>query len=189
MASLTLQAPTLSHEAGAYSIRDYTLPLEINNPNPEGSSEVYYAVDYGSWTHYDGALSLAPDVTIQTMAVANDVSEYNNSSMVSADYSATPVSLNPPAIQTNYDAFGVFEYHDITVSITDSNITDPSSLEYRIDDGDWMAYKRFVQCEAPGTIPLDSMSRLAPLPRKGPTASITRTVRLRPIGSMRTCIP
>ena len=137
-----LSPPVLSHPGGDYSIRDYDLPLVLTDPNPAGAAALFYSVDYGPWVRYDTAptISLAPDSTLQTMAVAYDHTQWHNSSLLSSEFGAIPVDLQEPLIVTSAPEFGTHENYDVFVTITDPNVLDPSQLEFRINGGTWEPY-------------------------------------------------
>ena len=53
-----LQPPSFSLPSGLYSYAKFPMPVEIVNPNPAGSSKIYYSVDNGPWQEYTGPLTL-----------------------------------------------------------------------------------------------------------------------------------
>ena len=51
-AANALQPPLFSQAPGTYSILDYPFELYLANPNPSGSSNIQYSVDFGPWQTY-----------------------------------------------------------------------------------------------------------------------------------------
>ncbi len=140
-----LSPPTYSTPGGSYSIRDYALGVTLQNPNPNGSSNIYYQTNYGPWLKYTTGtlLDVAPDDVINAQAIAA-TDEYSDSSRVNQSYLATPVQLNAPRIMTSADTFGVFENRLIGVVIQDTNPGDDTIIEYRIGNGPWITYTGFL---------------------------------------------
>lgn len=135
-----LMPPSISLPAGAYEIRDYTLYLEVTNPNPPGSSTLKYSLDFAAWQNYTGPINVPPDSTIQTQVVSLNTESWDDSRMIVSTYSATPVTLDPPLIIPSAPGFSVISDPVITLLIEDVNAFDPSFLEYRIDGGIWAPY-------------------------------------------------
>src|SRR5690606_23059327 len=69
-ASTRLASPTFSLPSGAFPIASFDLPISIANPNPPGSSELFYSIDFGNWKAYTGPLSVPPGSLVAAQAIA-----------------------------------------------------------------------------------------------------------------------
>lgn len=136
----TLQSPLFSKAPGSYPILEYPLELSLTNPNPPGSSIIQYSIDFGSWQNYSASFPVSPGSVIRAVAVSNDTSQWRNSSIAQAIYSAGTEPLLPPTILSSADQFGAVSNHDIAVSLIDNNVGKPSKLEYRINGSEWTLY-------------------------------------------------
>lgn len=151
---VALLAPTFSVGEGSYSIRNFDLAVEITNPNPPSSSQIFYSVDYGTWELYDGTpLSLDPGSVLMSQVISSDDTAYLSSTLTRATYTATPATLLPPVIQTSASTFGALDNRYVGVKLEDINGDDPSYLEYRVAGGPWQVYD--------GTFVLDREDYLA----------------------------
>lgn len=138
--SLTvLDPPVFSIPAGSFPISQFSLTLSLTNPNPAGSSAVYYSVDYGNWIIYTGPISVSPDATVAAQTIAS-TDAYSDSSRVDQQYLATPEDLLPPIITPSVTTLGLFSDTVSTVTIVNPNDPAISSLEYRIAGGPWLPY-------------------------------------------------
>jgi len=105
-----LASPTISPTGGGFPLISFDLPVTISNPNPSGSSQIYYAAG-GTWSLYTGGINVAPGTTVQAVAVTLDPNSYVNSQAATPQtYTATPVtlaiSLNNPAASLTYAQAG-----------------------------------------------------------------------------------
>ncbi len=137
--STPLAVPTFSIASGSYPVSAFNLPLSLYNPNPPGSSELYYSVDFGNWQLYTGAIQVAPGAIVAAQAIAtNDL--YRNSSRVDQNYAAIPADLIPPLIVPSRPEFGLFTGRELTVTISNLNPSSISKIEYRIGGDPWQTY-------------------------------------------------
>ncbi len=134
-----LAPPGFSLATGAYPITSFDLPLSLHNPNPVGSSDLYYSVNFGNWLLYTSSIRVAPGSVVAAQAIATS-SLYRNSPRADQNYTALPVGLLPPVITPSRPKFGLFVDRELTVTLTDVNSTSISRLEYRIGDGPWRSY-------------------------------------------------
>lgn len=134
-----LTPPSFSVTSGSYPITSFDLPLILTNPNPAGTSEIYYSVDFGNWNLYSGPITVPPGAVVgaQTIAVHQD---YQNSGRIDQTYTALPVGLTPPMIVPSSPQFGLFSNRLLTVTLTDLNPPGVSKMQYRTASGSWQDY-------------------------------------------------
>jgi hypothetical protein len=89
-----LAVPVIAPSSSTFSLSDFPLQVSISNPNPSGSSIVYYRIDSGSYILWVGApFTIAPGSTVSAVAVSVDPSRYYNSSTATESYEVTPLQL------------------------------------------------------------------------------------------------
>lgn len=136
-----LSDPIFSIPPGSYSITNFDLNVTLLNPNPVGSSDIYYRLGFGSWQLYTGiSLLIQPDTDIQAQVVSRDPLAFENSSVSRGVYEASPVLLQPPLITPDNPQFALFGDIDIGISLSDSNPSGMAILQFRVDGGPWMEY-------------------------------------------------
>ncbi len=134
--AVTLAAPVISPGSQSLHLWDFPLEVSIANPNPSGSSRVYYKAGTGNYTLYDDApFSVDPGTTLSAVAVSLDPSRYYNSSVATATYGVTPlelaVSIDGPGSVTYAQAGGVLTGQDqlspstATINLDNTNIPAP----------------------------------------------------------------
>ena len=85
-----LAPPTISRPGGIYSFFDFALEVEIENPNPEGVSAIYYTLNDTHWNVYTGVpILVGPDQTLKTYTVSYDASSYADSEFEVAHYASS----------------------------------------------------------------------------------------------------
>lgn len=93
-AVVTLSAPVITPGSLTANLWGFPLQVSIANPNPSGSSRVYYKIGTGNYTLYDNVpFNVDPGITLSAVAVSLDPSRYFNSSVATATYSVTPLQL------------------------------------------------------------------------------------------------
>lgn len=136
-----LDPPIFSIPSSTRPILEFDLGLALTNPNPVGSSSVYYSKDYGPWAAYDGTvISVAPDTVIQAQSISNDRTRYANSGLEQEQYSASPLQLDPPVISTSLDRFDPASETESNVSMLNPNDENVSDIVYRLNGGGWISY-------------------------------------------------
>jgi|GEM_PF-1491709 len=93
--ALQLNPPTFSR-AGASQIplTDFDISLTLANPNPAGSSQVFYSVNGGAFTLYGGqTLVVTPNTSISAYAATNDPDHWTDSASAPNTYTVDPVTL------------------------------------------------------------------------------------------------
>lgn len=91
--SQPLQEPGFSSYGGSYSLSAFDMNVTLTNPNPGGSSQIYFSAG-GSFQLYTGQiLSVTPGLQIQAVAITLDPTRYSNSSTANELYNADPLTL------------------------------------------------------------------------------------------------
>jgi prepilin-type N-terminal cleavage/methylation domain-containing protein len=137
--STPLTSPSFSIASGSFPITSFNLPLTLSNPNPSGSSDLYYSIDFGPWKLYSGPLSVKPGTVVAAQAIAKS-DLYTNSARADQTYLALPANLLPPVISPSRTDFGIFTDRTISVTISDLNPNTISKLQYRIGGDPWQDY-------------------------------------------------
>ena len=136
-----LDPPIFSIPSTNRPIIEFDLRLGLSNPNPSGSSSVYFSKDYGAWAAYDGqTIPVAPDTVIQAQSISIDPTRYSNSGLAQAQYKASPVQLESPVISTSLDRFDPARGTESTISMLNPNDENCSHVEYRLNGGGWNSY-------------------------------------------------
>lgn len=131
--------PVFSMPGGGYGINLYDLTVSLSNPNPPGSSDIFYSLNYGAWQAYSGPFATHPDDVISAQAVAT-TSNYSDSAKTDQIYTATPVTLSPPIINASSDVFRLFSNKPINIDLVDTNEPGVGKIRYRLDGGPWLPY-------------------------------------------------
>lgn len=134
-----LSPPQFSVAGGAFPVTAFNLPLALLNPNPAGSSDLYYSVNFGNWNLYSGTISVPPGAVVAAQAVPTSTL-YKSSAPVDQTYTALPADLIPPIITPSSPEFGLFTNRDVTVTIANQNSSSISTIEYRIGGDPWQTY-------------------------------------------------
>ena len=120
-----------------------TITVTLMNPNTTGSA-LDYRLNGGSWLAYSSAFSVTLDtyptgVTVEARA-RSTAPAYTNSGIASANVGVNSVQLQNPVITPSASNFMAGSVETITVSVTNSNSSSGSALDYRLNGGDWQAY-------------------------------------------------
>ena len=127
LVGVTLQAPVISPSGLTTTIGSFPLPVTIANPNPEGSSRVYYRANEGNFVLYGGSpFNVDPGTAVSAVAVSRDPSRYYNSPAATETYAVVPLQLavriNAPATVTYAQAGGLMvgldQLNAVTATIT-----------------------------------------------------------------------
>jgi prepilin-type N-terminal cleavage/methylation domain-containing protein len=134
-----LAAPTFSISSGAYPIDSFNLPLTIANPNPAGTSALFYSLDFGNWIAYTGPLTVPPGSVVAAQAIAtNDL--HSDSTRVDQTYDFIPGSLIPPVISPDRPELGLFTGRVVNVALIEQNPGSVSRMQYKIGGDPWTNY-------------------------------------------------
>ena len=110
-APLQLNPPVFSQTGGSIPLINFDLSLTLTNPNPAGTSQIYFTTDGSSYSLYKGqTLSVTPAMAVSAYAVTSDPDHWINSSVAANTYQAVPVALavtvNPPVASLTYAQAG-----------------------------------------------------------------------------------
>lgn len=109
---LALNPPSFSMDGGTYPLADYdSFTVTLSDPNPSGSSQMFFTEDGASWSPYTGQIfTVLPDDQIQAIAVSLDPDSWTDSPMAGNTYTANPVkmeiSVNVPRNPISYAEAG-----------------------------------------------------------------------------------
>ncbi|MEM7013726.1 MAG: hypothetical protein AAF585_19835, partial [Verrucomicrobiota bacterium] len=127
-----LNPPTIRPGGGDFHYTEFDLTVLISNSNPGLSTWIMYSVDGAAFSKYTTPLTVSPDSSVRAY-VTGDPVLWTDSSTVSETYSREDYQLDPPAIVTSANEFDG-DNTKITVSLTNSNPDEISSLEYWFTD-------------------------------------------------------
>jgi type II secretory pathway pseudopilin PulG len=91
--AIQLNPPTFSPVAGVYPLTSYPMALTLVNPNPAGSSRIYYSLNAGPYVLFNTPFSVSPNTTITAFCISLDPSRYTTSASATAAYGVTPLQL------------------------------------------------------------------------------------------------
>ena len=118
----TLAAPNFSHQGGNVALLQFDLSVTLTNPNPAGTSQIYYTTG-GALTLYKGeSISVGPGGQITALAVSVDPDRWNDSDSDTKTYSTSPVNL---AISLNA-AQGAMTYQQAGGQMTNAEVQTPA---------------------------------------------------------------
>ncbi|MBE2181747.1 MAG: type II secretion system protein [Chthoniobacterales bacterium] len=89
---ITLDPPVISPAQGSRTILEYPLTLGISNPNPTGSSVIYYSLNGGPYVLFSTPFTIGPGA-VTAVCVSLDKSRYADSAPAAATYGVTPIQL------------------------------------------------------------------------------------------------
>ncbi len=149
-----LQAPLFSIPGGSFPYFDFPLSLSITNPNPTGSSQITYSIDFGNWTDYSGSpISVDPDSIVKAQALPFDPSKWSSSGTTQGVYVSFSLKLERPVIEFSRDHFSE-SINFIDVSLDNPNPPDSSKLLYQIvpTPGSKGKATKFIDYSSPFTV-------------------------------------
>ncbi len=106
-----LAAPAFSQTGGSFALINFDFPLTLSNPNPPGTSQIFFTVNGGPFALYQGqTLTVTPTTAITAYAATSDPDRWTDSNIAAHTYQATPValsiSLNVPVATLTYAQAG-----------------------------------------------------------------------------------
>jgi uncharacterized delta-60 repeat protein/prepilin-type N-terminal cleavage/methylation domain-containing protein len=101
---LALNPPSFSADGGVYELADFNnFQVKLSNPNPSGSSQVFYSKDGSNWHAYSGqTFNLNPGDAMQAFSASLDAYAWGDSRVEANVYSANPVHLMIAAGASGY---------------------------------------------------------------------------------------
>lgn len=92
--ALQLSPPVFSQSGGSLALITFDISLTLSNPNPTGTSQIYFSVNSGAFTLYTGqTLTMTPGTSVSAFAVTSDPDHWSDSQLASNTYAAIPVTL------------------------------------------------------------------------------------------------
>lgn len=93
-AVVQLDLPTFEPAGGSPTpLLSFPLSVSIANPNPQGSSRIYYSVNGAQPVLYTGSFPVDPGDNVSAIAVSLDASRYKSSGNASTSYPVDPLQL------------------------------------------------------------------------------------------------
>ncbi|MBU6302096.1 MAG: type II secretion system GspH family protein [Verrucomicrobia bacterium] len=145
LTTVRLAAPTITRSAGNFMAGTVeTISIRLTNPNPTGTSVTEYRLNGGSWLTYTAAFNLTRSaypsgVTVDARARSSSVA-YTDSTTATSTIGVTLIQLQTPMLRRSSPNFIPTQMESITVTILNPNASTVSALDYRINDGSWVAY-------------------------------------------------
>lgn len=143
-ASQQLAPPTFDPPGGSLPLSSFDPDITLVNPNPAGSSTIYYSTGGSQLAEYNGeSIKVSPGGRIVALAVSLNPSQWTNSQVSSAQYNPIPLQLiaaiqDDPGSMTYAQAGGVMEdgseQTPNTVKIVVTNLGEIPAA-YRTSDG------------------------------------------------------
>lgn len=131
----TLLPPQFSIPPGHYPASHYSLALALSDPNPPGTAQVFYSIDFGAWARYSSpsTISVSPDTSVMAQALPIDSGAWEASRTVGGRYEAVYGPLDPPIIEFSKDLLEGGNPNDfITVTLRNPNPSGSSKIVYHL---------------------------------------------------------
>lgn len=131
----TLLPPQFSIPPGTYPAGNFDLGIALSNPNPVGSSTIFYTINYGAWSLYPegSTISIGPDTSLRAQSLPVDKDRWEASETTEGYYEALGLSLIPPLIEFSKPLFNRNNTSDaITVQLKNPNPAGSSSIVYKL---------------------------------------------------------
>ena len=89
-----LAAPVFSEAGGTLTLLNFDIPLTLSNPNPPGTSQIYYTIGGSPFALYKGeTLTVTPGTAVTAYAATSDPDDWTDSNLAAHTYQAQPVTL------------------------------------------------------------------------------------------------
>jgi len=93
--TIGLNPPTYSQSSGTFALINYDLSVSLSNPNPGGSSQIYYSMSGAPYMLYRGeTFQVGPGTSINAYAATIDPDRWHDSDVANSTYDANQVTLN-----------------------------------------------------------------------------------------------
>jgi len=134
--AVALDPPVITPGSLSTNLWGFPLAVTIANPNPQGSSRIYYKANNGNYTLYDNTpFQIEPETVLTAVAVSLDPSRYYNSGAATEAYQVIPFNL-------------------------EVNISAPASINYAQAGG--LMVGQAQQSPATATINLENIQQIPP---------------------------
>ena len=118
-----LAVPTFSNQGGSLPLIQFNLGVTLSNPNPAGTSQIFYSTG-GAYILYKGeTVTAAPSAVISAYAASVDPDRWEDSAIAAKTYTAIPVAL---AISLNV-AQSSLTYQQAGGQMTNQTLTTPAA--------------------------------------------------------------
>lgn len=106
-----LNPPVFSPAGGSLPLINFDVALTLTNPNPPGTSQIFYSVNGAGVSLYTGQpLAIVPGTSVSAYAVTSDPDHWTSSIVATNNYQSIPVnlsiSLNVPVANLTYAEAG-----------------------------------------------------------------------------------
>ncbi|MFT5470441.1 MAG: hypothetical protein ACI8UO_005569, partial [Verrucomicrobiales bacterium] len=127
-----LLVPVISPAGGDFQYLEFPKTVFISHTNPPTSSWIMVSTG-GDFSKYTAPFNVEPDTTVSAYVTGNPAS-WIDSPTVNGDFAREDFQLLPPVIIASSDQFDSSNT-EITVTLTNTNSSDISSLVYWFDGG------------------------------------------------------
>lgn len=128
-----LLPPEFTVPGGNYSNSQYPLAVSLTNPNPDGSSQLFYSTNYASWKELRPGImfDVSPNSLVRAQAIPFNENLWNASRVVQQEYHAELRPLNAPIIEFSAEEFSSSN-RSIEVTLIDSNNPGTALIHYQL---------------------------------------------------------
>ncbi len=128
-----LVPPEFTVPGGNFATSQFPLSVSLNNPNPRGSSHLFYSINYAAWKELLPGLTfqVPAHAFVKAQAIPYDDSKWNESRIVNQEYKVLMGALRPPNIDFSSDQFSSGT-RSISVTLLDVNMPGTSVIHYEI---------------------------------------------------------
>lgn len=128
-----LLPPQFTVPGGNFVTSQFPLSVSLTNPNPQGSSHLFYSIDYAAWKELLPGLTfpVPANAFVKAQAIPYDSTLWNQSSVVNQEYKALMGALRPPDIEFSSNNFSSGT-RSIQVTLFDLNSSGTSLIHYQI---------------------------------------------------------
>lgn len=127
-----LDPPMFSIRGGEFPRSDFALSLRLSDPNPAGSGQIFYSIDYGNWKPYTQPIAVHAGAVLaaQTISLKDD---FTSSARVEETYRVRREALVAPSIQLSAAEFS--DHLDtIGIRLVDANPGGTSELFFALSE-------------------------------------------------------
>ena len=118
VAAARLLPPTFSLAAGSYTLSRFPASVQLLNPNPGGTSALWYSQNAAEWAQFGSPLTILPGASVQAYAATLNDEIYSDSQTTSAIYEAQKVTM-----QVGDNVKSSFRYGELGGALAPGSIT------------------------------------------------------------------